>query len=153
VTTITIDTSGVLSAPPSVVWKLLIDWENQGDWMLEATDFVVLTSQREGVGVEAEATVSIGGLTTRDRVRVSAWEPERRLEIVHDGWVSGRGEFQLTPREDATHVLWREELHPPLGVIGALGLLAFRPVMARIFARDLRILQSLCRVAAGRVTP
>lgn len=152
-TTITIDTSGVLPAPPSVVWKLLIDWENQGDWMLEATDFVVLTSQREGVGVEAEATVSIGGLTTRDRVRVSAWEPERRLEIVHDGWVSGRGEFQLTPRGDATHVLWREELHPPLGVIGALGLLAFRPVMARIFARDLRILQSLCRVAAGRVTP
>jgi carbon monoxide dehydrogenase subunit G len=153
VTTITIDTSGVLSAPPSVVWKLLIDWENQGDWMLEATDFVVLTSQREGVGVEAEATVSIGGLTTRDRVRVSAWEPERRLEIVHDGWVSGRGEFQLTPRGDVTHVLWREELHPPLGAIGALGLLAFRPLMARIFARDLRILQSLCRVAAGGVTP
>jgi carbon monoxide dehydrogenase subunit G len=153
VTTITIDTSELLPAPPSVVWKLLIDWENQGDWMLEATDFVVLTSQREGVGVEAEATVSIGGLTTRDRVRVSAWEPERRLEIVHGGWVSGRGEFQLTPRGDATHVLWREELHPPLGVIGALGLLAFRPVMARIFARDLRILQSLCRVAAGGVTP
>ena len=152
-TTITIDTSGVLSAPPSVVWKLLIDWEKQGDWMLEATDFVVLTSQREGVGVEAEATVSIGGLTTRDRVRVSAWEPERRLEIVHDGWVSGRGEFQLTPRGDVTHVLWREELHPPLGAIGALGLLAFRPLMARIFARDLRILQSLCRVAAGGVTP
>ena len=152
-TTITIDTSELLPAPPSVVWKLLIDWENQGDWMLEATDFVVLTSQREGVGVEAEATVSIGGLTTRDRVRVSAWEPERRLEIVHGGWVSGRGEFQLTPRGDATHVLWREELHPPLGVIGALGLLAIRPVMARIFARDLRILQSLCRVAAGGVTP
>jgi hypothetical protein len=153
VTTITIDTSGILPAPASVVWKLLVDWDNQGDWMLEATDFVVLTSQREGVGVEAEASVSIGGLTTRDRIRVSAWEPERRLEIVHGGWVSGRGEFQLTPRGDTTHVLWREELHPPLGVIGALGLLAFRPVMARIFARDLRILQSLCRVAAGRVTP
>jgi carbon monoxide dehydrogenase subunit G len=153
VTTITIDTTGILPAPASVVWRLLIDWENQGDWMLEATDFVVLTSSREGVGVEAEATVSIAGITTRDRVRVSAWEPERRLEIVHGGWVSGRGEFQLTPRGHATHVWWREELRPPLGVLGALGLLAFKPVMARIFARDLRILQSLCRVAAGSVTP
>jgi carbon monoxide dehydrogenase subunit G len=153
VTTITIDTTGTFPAPASVVWKLLIDWENQGDWMLEATDFVVLTSSREGVGVEAEATVSIAGITTRDRVRVSGWEPERRLEIVHGGWVSGRGEFQLTPRGHATHVWWREELRPPLGVLGALGLLAFKPVMARIFARDLRILQSLCRVAAGSVTP
>jgi carbon monoxide dehydrogenase subunit G len=153
VTTITIDTTGILPAPASVVWELLIDWENQGDWMLEATDFVVLTAQREGVGVEAEATVSIGGISTRDRVRVSAWEPERRLEIVHGGWVSGRGEFQLTPRGNATHVWWREELRPPLGILGALGLLAFKPVMARIFARDLRILQSLCRVAAGSVTP
>jgi uncharacterized protein YndB with AHSA1/START domain len=149
VTTVTIDSTGVLPAPPAIVWELLTDWENQGDWMLEARDFEVLGSRREGVGVEAEATVSIGGIRTRDRIRVSAWEPERRLEIVHGGWVSGRGEFQLTPRgDDATHVLWREELQPPLGVVGAIGLLAFKPLMARIFARDLRILESLCRVAA-----
>jgi hypothetical protein len=100
--------------------------------------------------VEAEATVSIAGITTRDRVRVSAWEPERRLEIVHGGWVSGRGEFQLTPRGDDTHVLWREELRPPLGPVGAIGLLALKPVMARVFARDLKILAGLCRVAAQR---
>jgi uncharacterized protein YndB with AHSA1/START domain len=145
---VTIDTAGVLPAPPAIVWDLVTDWEHQGDWMLEARDFVVLGPQREGVGVEAEATVSIAGFTTRDRVRVSAWEPERRLEIVHGGWVSGRGEFQLTPRGPDTHVLWREELRPPPGPLGAVGLLALKPVMARVFARDLRILEGLCRVAA-----
>ena len=146
---ITIDTTGVLPAPPEVVWKLITDWEHQGDWMLEAKDFKVVTEHREGVGVEAEATVSIGGITTRDRVRVSGWEPSRRLEIEHSGWVSGRGEFKLTPvGSDRTHVFWREELNPPLGLLGSTGMSLFRPLTSRLFKRDLRILESLCRVAS-----
>ncbi|HZJ51185.1 MAG TPA: SRPBCC family protein [Actinomycetota bacterium] len=145
---ITIDTTGVLPAPPEVVWKLITDWEHQGDWMLEAKDFKVLTEHREGVGVEAEATVSIGGISTRDRVRVSGWDPPQRLEIEHDGWVSGRGEFKLTPvGKDRTHVFWREELNPPLGALGTVGMNLFRPMMSRLFKRDLRILESLCRVS------
>lgn len=145
---ITIDTTGVLPAPPEVVWKLITDWEHQGDWMLEAKDFKVLTEHREGVGVEAEATVSIGGISTRDRVRVSGWDPPHLLEIRHDGWVSGRGEFKLTPvGQDRTHVFWREELNPPLGALGTVGMNVFRPMMSRLFKRDLRILESLCRVA------
>jgi uncharacterized protein YndB with AHSA1/START domain len=145
---ITIDTTGVLPAPPEVVWKLITDWEHQGDWMLEAKDFKVLTEHREGVGVEAEATVSVGGISTRDRVRVSGWDPPQRLEIEHAGWVSGRGEFKLTPvGQDRTHVFWREELNPPLGVLGTAGMNVFRPLMSRLFKRDLRILESLCRVA------
>ena len=148
---ITIDTTGVLPAPPEVVWKLITDWEHQGDWMLEAKDFKVVSEHREGVGVEAEATVSIGGITTRDRVRVSGWEPSRRLEIEHSGWVSGRGEFKLTPvGSDRTHVFWREELEPPLGALGAMGLVGFKPLMRRIFTRDLRVLAGLVRARAKR---
>lgn len=138
-----------MECPPEVCWRLITDWERQGDWMLEATDFVVVSEQREGVGVEAEATVRIGGIATRDRVTVTVWEPSRRLQIAHGGWVSGRGDLQLTPVGlERTHVFWRELLYPPLGPLGAAGLMALKPVMARIFARDLRILASLCRVAA-----
>ena len=32
--------------PPEVVWDLITDWEHQGDWQLEARDFVVTSEQR-----------------------------------------------------------------------------------------------------------
>ncbi|HEU4488190.1 MAG TPA: hypothetical protein VFS38_02760, partial [Actinomycetota bacterium] len=59
------------------------------------------------------------------------------------------GEFKLTPvGSDRTHVFWREELNPPLGLLGSTGMSLFRPLMSRLFKRDLRILESLCRVAS-----
>lgn len=143
---VAIEVARVTPADAGVVWELVTDWERQGDWMLEARDFVVVSDRREGVGVEAEATVRIGGVTTRDRVRVTRWEPCRLLAIEHLGWVSGAAEIHLTPvRGGGTHVYWREELHPPLGIAGAVGLSAFRPLMARVFRRDLRVLDDLAR--------
>lgn len=142
-----IELTAELPGPADAVWELITDWENQGDWMLEARDFVVVSPHRRGLGVEAEATVSIGGVSTRDRVRVVEWHPGFWLGIDHLGWVSGRGELFLTPTAtQRTHLVWREELHPPLGLIGAAGMTLFRPLMKRIFARDLRVLQSLVRV-------
>ena len=138
-----------MPGPPSVVWRLITDWENQGDWMLEASDFTVLSEQREGVGVVAEATVTIGGISTRDRVTVVGWEPERLLVIEHQGWVSGMGELLLAPTsDDTTFLFWRETLHPPLGPLGAIGITAFKPLMRRVFARDLRVLEGLVRAAS-----
>ena len=146
---ISIETSEVAEAPPEVVWALITDWERQDDWMLEASDFTVTSEQREGVGVEAEATIRIGGIKTRDRVTVSGWEPNKRLAIDHRGWVTGHGEILLTPLpRGRTHISWREELEPPLGLAGALGMTGFVPVMKRIFRRDLRVLATLARTTA-----
>ncbi|HVM34870.1 MAG TPA: SRPBCC family protein [Actinomycetota bacterium] len=140
----------IMPGPVEVVWDLITDWEHQDDWMLEASDFVVVSQRREGVGVEAEATIKIGGISTRDRIRVVSWEPFRRLGIEHLGWVSGRGDLYLTPvGRTHTHVFWREELVPPLGAVGAAGMVLFKPVMGRIFRRDLRILVGLVRASAA----
>ena len=146
---VTIEVAQTVPGPPSVVWELITDWEHQGDWMLEARDFKVISEQREGVGVEAEASISIGGITTRDIVTVVGWEPNRRLAIEHKGWVSGIGEIHLTPLgNDRTHIFWREELQPPVGFLGAMGLTAFKPLMTRIFRRDLKVLSGLVRARA-----
>jgi hypothetical protein len=151
---VAIELAATMPGPPEVVWRLITDWENQGDWQLEARDFVVKSSAREGVGVSAEATVSIGGITTRDAIKVVAWKPNEHLAIEHMGWVSGRGDIRLTPlgrdgRPDRTHVHWIETLHPPIGFAGALGLTAFKPLMTRTFKRDLRVLQGLVRAATS----
>lgn len=146
---VTIEMAEHMPGPPAVVWRLITDWEHQDDWMLEAKDFVVLSEQREGVGVVAEASITIGGITTRDEVRVSRWEPERVLAIEHLGWVSGEGTIYLTPADEGTHVFWREVLAPPLGILGAIGLTLFKPLMGHIFRRDLRVLASLARAATA----
>ncbi len=143
---VAIETAETMPGPPEVVWELITDWEHQDDWMLEASDFVVTSGTREGVGVEAEATIKIGGIATRDKVRVIAWEPGRHLGIEHYGWVSGEGHIYLTPlNDDRTHVFWREELTPPIGALGAVGMTAFKPLMSKLFQRDLRVLASLVR--------
>ena len=142
-----IEVAEIMPGPPEVVWELITDWEHQGDWMLEARDFKVTSASREGVDVRAQATVRIAGITTRDEVEVVAWEPNRQLGIAHAGWVSGRGDIYLTQLAPAqTHVFWREQLTAPLGVLGGLGMTLLRPVMKRVFERDLRVLASLVRV-------
>ena len=146
---VVIDLGAELDGPPDVVWTLLTDWERQGDWMLEASDFEVVTPHREGVGVEALATVRIGGISTRDRIRIDTWEPEAHLGIEHLGWVRGRGDLWLEAMDERrTRIRWREELVPPWGVLGAIGSRAFRPLMARVFRRDLRALGELVRASA-----
>jgi hypothetical protein len=143
---VVVEMAETVPGPPEVVWDLITDWEHQDDWMLEASDFEVTSDRREGVGVEAEATIRIGGITTRDKVSVIGWEPNRYLAIRHRGWVSGEGHIYLTPlNDDRTHVFWREELQPPVGVLGAVGMTAFKPLMGRLFRRDLRVLSSLVR--------
>ena len=143
---VAVEIAETLPGPPEIVWALITDWEHQDDWMLEASDFVVTSDLREGVGVEAEATVTIGGITTRDRVRVTRWEPNKLLGIEHEGWVSGAGELYLMDLGDGrTHLFWREELYPPLGIAGAIGLTGFKPIMRRVFQRDLRVLGGLVR--------
>src|SRR5687767_14593085 len=85
-----------ITATPERIWPYLVDWENLHRWMHEARDFNVVSAHREGLGVEAEATVQLGGIRTRDRVRVTRWQPPSILEITHLGWVKGEGYMELS---------------------------------------------------------
>jgi carbon monoxide dehydrogenase subunit G len=148
---VVIEMSETMPGPPDVVWALITDWEHQGDWMLEASNFEVIGNQRQGVGVEARATVRIAGIRTRDTIRVGMWEPPRLLVIDHLGRVKGTGEIQLAPIREGTRIRWRETLFAPkaLGPLGRLGLRVAAPLMRRIFRRDLRVLQSLVRLRSA----
>lgn len=142
--TIHITNSVDLRRAPQVVWPYLVDWERLHRWMSEADRFRVTGERREGVGVEAEARVRVAGITTHDRIRVVRWEPPWVLEMEHLGWVRGRGYMELTPDEEGgTTLFWREELVPPWGMIGRIGMRLLKGRMRRIFRRDLERLQRL----------
>lgn len=146
---ITIISTIDIERSPETVWPYLVDWEGLARWMHEAREFRVIGEQREGVGVEAEATVRIAGITTHDRIRVSLWQPPFALEITHLGWVKGTGYMELSPIEHGCSVFWREELYAPWGPIGRLGLRLLSRYVRRIFQRDLALLKSLVEQEAA----
>ncbi|HVM11030.1 MAG TPA: SRPBCC family protein [Actinomycetota bacterium] len=142
-----------IDARAEQIWPYLVEWERLDRWMREASDIRVLGDRREGVGVEAEATVRIAGITTRDVVRVTRWEPPSILEIEHLGWVRGSGYLELSPLHPrGTNVFWREQLTPPWGRLGRIGMRFLRRSMRRTFAEDLRALRDLveAEVRPGR---
>lgn len=111
--------------------------------MKEGKSFRLTSHQREGVGVTAEATIKVGGIVTNDAIEVTQWAPPELLEIEHKGWVSGIGFMQCLAKDAGTRMYWRETLAPPLGILGAIGIRAFKPVLTRIFVRDLGLLKQL----------
>ncbi len=136
-----------IEALPEKVWRFLVDWEHLHAWMKEGRGFRVTSRQREGVGVTAEATVRIGGISTTDPIRITRWEPPRTLEMEHLGWVKGSGLMQCLAHAAGTRIEWTETLIPPWGILGAAGMRLLKPVMRRIFASDLIRLKGLveCR--------
>jgi hypothetical protein len=138
---IAIEMETVIEAPPSVVWGYLVDWERLDRWMTEATNFRVVSPQREGLGVVAEATIRIGFIKTTDRIRVTGWNPPHLLRLEHLGWVKGEGLMEPLPHSEATFLRWLELLKPPWGIVGAIGLRLWKPIMRRRFVRDLRLLK------------
>lgn len=144
-------TSVEIDAAAADIWPYLVDWERLDRWMREASEFQVVGGLREGVGVEAEATVRIAGITTRDRIRVSRWEPPSILEIEHLGWVTGTGYLELSPLQPrGTRVFWREQLAPPWGALGRIGMRLFARKMRRTFQEDLLTLRALVEAEADR---
>ena len=62
-------TSVDIDAPPSVVWDVLVDWERQPDWMVDAKEVHVVTPHREGEGVTIRAgdvSIEAGSIMTAD---------------------------------------------------------------------------------------
>lgn len=138
-----------IEAPPEAIWPFLVDWEQLHLWMKEGRGFRVTSPHREGVGVTAEATIRIGGITTTDPIRISRWEPPRTLEMEHLGWVKGSGLMQCLAHAAGTRIEWTETLIPPWGILGAAGMRLLKPLMKRIFVNDLLRLKDLVERSAS----
>ena len=111
--------------------------------MKEASRFRVTSPHREGIGVEADAIIRIGWLSTIDPIRVARWEPPDLLEIEHRGWVKGRGVMRCVRERSGTRIVWIETLIPPWGLVGKLGMWVWQPLIRRTFERDLALLKAL----------
>ena len=78
-----------------------------------------------------------------EQLEVTAWDPPRRLEMTHRGFVRGIGTWWFEPDAEGTRFTWTEELSMPIPVLGELALWVYRPFMKRLMRSGLANLQRL----------
>ena len=129
-----------LPCPPDEAWAILLAWERQADWMLDADRVEVVSANREGVGVRLAVRTRILGLPAfTEPMEVIGWEPPRRLVLRHGGLIAGEGAWTLTPEPGGTRFVWTEDVRLSVPIAGA--------AVARLYAPMLRGLMR--RAAAG----
>ena len=123
-----------VEAPPLQVWRALVDWERQGEWM-PLTDVRVVSGDPQGVGgrIEARTGMPTGArhVGLLDTMEITGWHPPYRVEVLKTGRVlRGHGIFEVRPRMAGATVVWTEQLDLPLGRLGRMGWPLVRPAAA-----------------------
>ena len=133
-------------APPDRVWAVLEPVEDHVEWMADAEAIRFVTEQTRGVGTAFECDTRVGPLRVTDRLRITEWEPGRRMGVRHEGLVTGTGAFTLEPLDGGrrTRFTWEEELIAPWWLGGRLtARVAGATVMRAIWRRNLNRLRPL----------
>lgn len=138
-----------IEAPPEHVWAVLVDWERQARWMVDATRVEVCTPQREGSGVVVRCRTNILGVPVNDDLVVTQWDVSEVLGVRHLGWlIRGVAAFELSPTPHGTRVEWWEEIEVPLRAVGeAVAGPLVVPWVSRTFRRNLAGLKRECELA------
>ncbi|HYT80934.1 MAG TPA: SRPBCC family protein [Actinomycetota bacterium] len=139
----------LVRADPKRVWDVLTDWERQASWMPDVARIRLVGSERE-LGARLEVRTKVFGIPlATDRVRVTAWEPPRRLAIDHVGVVVGVGEWHLEATESGTRFVWYESFRMPPPILGGLALLLYSPFQRFMLRRSIRNLKRLVEASAA----
>ncbi|MGH3714741.1 MAG: SRPBCC family protein [Micromonosporaceae bacterium] len=133
-----------VAAPPETVWRMLTDWERQGEWML-GTAVRVTRGDGRTVGSRLAAFTGAGPIGFTDAMEITVWEPPYRCKVLHTGrLVRGTGWFEVRPGGAAATIVWGERLELPFGVVGGWGWRVLRPAFRAGVQLSLKRLARLC---------
>jgi hypothetical protein len=129
-----------VNAPVIDVWKILVDWKSQGDWMaLTHVTSSIDDGGESGVGTEIRAFTGIGRIGVWDEMRVTHWDPPSFCAVDHYGrLIKGIGEFRLTAlTATTTRFDWYEKISAPALLLALIkpGVLIAVYFSLRRFAR------------------
>ncbi|MDX6274382.1 MAG: hypothetical protein QOJ92_1592 [Frankiales bacterium] len=132
-----------IPAPQQRVWDAVVDWPTQREWML-LTDVRATADDGVGVGAQLAAFTGIGPVGFLDTMTITAWEPPHRCRVVHTGKVvRGTAAFEVQRLTDSrSRFVWSEWVVLPFGILGRVGWLFVKPLVA------LGVRYSLRRLAA-----
>jgi hypothetical protein len=133
-----------VAAPQQQVFTAVVDWDNQGDWMLgtkvSATSAGDIGELGRGLGATIAAFTGVGPVGFLDTMTITNWDEPHRVDVLHTGRiVKGTGTMIVERIDDRTaRFVWSEDLHLPLGAIGRLGWPIVRPLFGRGIELSLR---------------
>lgn len=132
-------------APRRAVWAALEDIASHVQWMDDAVAIRVTSRRRRGVGTTFECDTRVGPFSLVDAMEVVEWKPRRAMSIRHAGVVTGVGRFTLRRRRGGrgTRFVWSERLSFPGWLGGPVAGVLAKPVLRRVWRRDLRNLKAL----------
>jgi hypothetical protein len=135
---ITISIERRLRVPSRVAWEELADIEHHVDWMADAVHIDFASDRHRGLGTSFTCLTRIGPIRTRDVMEIVSWIEGSSIGVRHTGIVTGDGEFALHPIDDSScRVSWNEMLHLPLLLGVAVAEKFARPILCRIWRRNL----------------
>jgi hypothetical protein len=125
-----------LPCSPDEAWAILLAWERQADWMLDADRVEVVSAHREGVGVRLAVRTRILGLPAfTEPMEVIGWEPPRRLVLCHGGLIAGEGTWTLTPEPGGTRFVWTEDVRLRIPLVGGVAAWLYAPMLRWLMRR------------------
>lgn len=130
--------SVLVGAPLWRVWEVLADLESHPGWMTDAESIEFPAGQRTGAGTVMVVDTRIGPFRLTDRLEVTEWRERKTIAVDHRGLVGGAGRFDLSPMAGGIRVVWREDLRFPWWLGGPVAALLARPILARVWSRNLR---------------
>jgi Polyketide cyclase / dehydrase and lipid transport len=128
----------VVTLPCTVeeAWGVLVEWERQADWMLDADRVTVVSQIREGVGVRLAVRTRILGVPAfTEPMEVTGWDPPHALAIRHGSWVVGAGAWALEAVDGGSRFTWSEDVRLRVPVVGSALAMLYRPVMRGLMGR------------------
>jgi hypothetical protein len=141
-----------INQPIKVVWKHLVDWRAQSDWMLQTKVWSELDQDRTVKNGRGVLIFAFTGLFPKlypklklgvlDTMEITNWHPPYQCDVLHIGRIiRGTGSFELVSgtkrKKDKTVFYWSEEIIAPAILIAILKpfiLLGVR-ISLRRFAR------------------
>ena len=144
----------LLPATPEACWTVLTDWERQADWMRDADRVDVLSEHREGIGVLVAVRTRVYNVPVfTERLEVTAWEPPHRLQITHRSAIKGTGDWLLQPFVGGTRFTWVEDVELPLGALGRLAFVVYRPFLRHLMGGTMQDLRRALAAGAAAADP
>ncbi len=134
---------------------MLVDWERQATWMLDADRVEVVSAHREGEGVRLAVKTRIAGIPAfTEPMEVTRWDPPHRLDIRHGSMVVGEGSWTLEPVVGGTSFEWIEDVRLAVPLVGELAAASYRPVMRMLMGRAMDGLRRyVIATGPGRLSP
>ncbi len=132
-----------LAAGVDEVWEDVCDISSHVEWMHDAQSIIFTSEVRQGTGTTFDCLTKIGPIQLIDRMEITEWTDKEAIGVRHAGLVTGEGRFTLTATgNDTTRFVWAETLHFPWWLGGRFGSWVGKPILRRVWRKNLRLLQA-----------